>query len=227
MNCVILIGIPATGKSSFFKERFVDTHVRINLDMLRTRKREERLVAACLEADISFVLDNTNPAKSTRGTYLALAKAKGVSVVGYYFSSHLEVALRRNSQRQGKACIADAGVRYVAARLELPSMSEGFDELYHVTLTETGFSVSEWKDVGTSSSTAVTECNAQSPFLKSKLSCFRFDRTIPNDVPFPRPGSRQFSATPPGFCGWRLAPPRRTGRISRAEPDGTGPWDQS
>jgi predicted kinase len=143
MNCVILIGIPATGKSSFFKERFADTHVRVNLDMLRTRKREARLVEVCLEAGISFVVDNTNPTRTDRCRYLALAKTKKVAVVGYYFSSRVEEALHRNSQRQGNACIPDTGVRHIADRLEL-SMDEGFDELHHVTLAENGFTVDGW-----------------------------------------------------------------------------------
>jgi hypothetical protein len=35
MEIVILIGIQGTGKSTLYRERFVDTHVRINLVMLR------------------------------------------------------------------------------------------------------------------------------------------------------------------------------------------------
>ncbi len=34
---VILVGMQGSGKSTFFKQRFVDTHSRINLDMLQTR----------------------------------------------------------------------------------------------------------------------------------------------------------------------------------------------
>ncbi|MBL8896636.1 MAG: ATP-binding protein, partial [Planctomycetes bacterium] len=33
MEAVLLIGIPASGKSSFYAERFASTHLRINLDM--------------------------------------------------------------------------------------------------------------------------------------------------------------------------------------------------
>ena len=33
MEAVIFIGIQASGKSTFFKERFFNTHVRINLEM--------------------------------------------------------------------------------------------------------------------------------------------------------------------------------------------------
>ena len=49
MEAVLFIGIQATGKSSFYLERFFRTHVRFNGDMLRTRHREELLVQACLE----------------------------------------------------------------------------------------------------------------------------------------------------------------------------------
>ena len=48
MEAVILIGIQASGKSSFYKERFFDTHVRINLDMLKTKHRQRVLLDACL-----------------------------------------------------------------------------------------------------------------------------------------------------------------------------------
>jgi len=41
MEMVLFIGIPATGKSTFYKERFFRTHVRVNRDMLRTARREE------------------------------------------------------------------------------------------------------------------------------------------------------------------------------------------
>jgi hypothetical protein len=34
MEAVILTGIQAAGKSTFYQERFSGTHVRINLDML-------------------------------------------------------------------------------------------------------------------------------------------------------------------------------------------------
>ncbi len=77
MEAVIFIGIQASGKSSFFRERFFDTHVRINLDMLRTRRREALLVAACLEAGQSFVVDNTNTQPSDRARHVGPARAAG------------------------------------------------------------------------------------------------------------------------------------------------------
>ncbi|WP_197529108.1 ATP-binding protein [Aeoliella mucimassa] len=40
MEVVVFIGLQASGKSTFYKQRFVDTHMRLNLDMLRTRYRD-------------------------------------------------------------------------------------------------------------------------------------------------------------------------------------------
>ena len=36
MEAIIFVGLPGSGKSSFYKERFFDSHVRISLDLLKT-----------------------------------------------------------------------------------------------------------------------------------------------------------------------------------------------
>ena len=61
MEAVILCGIQATGKSTFCHSRLYSTHIRLNLDMLKTRHREDVLFEACLRAKQPFVVDNTNP----------------------------------------------------------------------------------------------------------------------------------------------------------------------
>ena len=83
MEAVILIGIQASGKSSFYKERFFDTHVRINLDMLKTKHRQRVLLDACLAGKQPFVVDNTNVTEDVRSPLIGWAKAAGFRVVGY------------------------------------------------------------------------------------------------------------------------------------------------
>ena len=61
MEAVVFVGLQGSGKSSFFKERFFSTHVRISLDLLKTRHREQRFLEACLSTEQRFVIDNTNP----------------------------------------------------------------------------------------------------------------------------------------------------------------------
>jgi len=136
MEAVILIGIQGSGKSTFCRKNFFDTHVRINLDMLRTRHREALLLRACLEGKQKFVVDNTNITAADRSRYIVPAKAAGFSVVGYYFSSRLEEALMRNRQRTGKSRIPEKGVAGMYNRLELPRKEEGFDLLYYVRIND-------------------------------------------------------------------------------------------
>ena len=92
MQAVIFCGIQGTGKSTFYLQRFFDTHVRVNLDMLRTRHREWLLVKACIDAQQPFVVDNTNPTVAERARYIAPAKDAEFRVVGYYFASKVAVA---------------------------------------------------------------------------------------------------------------------------------------
>ena len=85
MEAVIFIGIQGAGKSSFYRERFFNTHIRINLDMLKTRHRERILLKACVEAKQPFVVDNTNVRIEERAKYIELAKAAQFHLTGYYF----------------------------------------------------------------------------------------------------------------------------------------------
>lgn len=146
MEAVIFTGIQGSGKSTFFKERFADSHIRINLDMLRTRHREKLILEACLEAKQRFVVDNTNLTREDRRRYILKAKEFGFKIIGYYFETDLENAVERNNRREGKAKVPEKAVRGAFKRLEIPSFDEGFDELYRVRTNEENFYIIEpWK----------------------------------------------------------------------------------
>jgi len=49
MEGIIFIGIQASGKSTFYKERFFNTHVRISLDLLNTRNKENHFFDKCFQ----------------------------------------------------------------------------------------------------------------------------------------------------------------------------------
>jgi predicted kinase len=146
MEAVLFVGMQASGKSTFYRERFYTTHLRINLDMLRTRHREKRFVDLCLETRLRFVVDNTNPTRADRQRYLEPARPAGFKVVGYYFQSCIEDCLRRNEQRPPAERIPVAGLLRVQRCLELPALEEGFDELHYVKIVDSGFVVEKWKD---------------------------------------------------------------------------------
>lgn len=147
MEVVIFVGIQGSGKSTFFKEIFFDSHIRINLDMLRTRHRENLVFEACLEAKQKFVIDNTNLTREVREKYIAKAKGFGFKIIGYYFQASLEKAIARNARREGKARIPEKGLLGAFKRLQIPKFEEGFDELFYVVNNEKGgFTVENWKD---------------------------------------------------------------------------------
>jgi predicted kinase len=147
MEMIIFVGIQASGKSTFCKQNFYDSHIRINLDMLRTKHRENLLVSACFESKQNFVIDKTNPTIEERAKYISQARLHKFKIVGYYFQTDLEKALKRNSKREGKAKIDERGVRAVYSKLDLPSFTEGFDELFYVRINENNeFVVEEWKN---------------------------------------------------------------------------------
>jgi predicted kinase len=147
MEAVIFVGLQASGKSSFYRERFFRTHLRINLDMLKTRHREKRLLEACIETQTRFVIDNTNPAVADREPYIAAAKAAGFRVVCYFFESKIEECKRRNAGRPNPEQVPVVGILGTRSRLQLPTRAEGFDEMWFVRIAESGgFVVSEWTD---------------------------------------------------------------------------------
>ena len=60
MEAVIFIGVQGSGKSTFYREQFFDRYVRISLDLLRTRHRQQKFIETCLATQQRFVIDNTN-----------------------------------------------------------------------------------------------------------------------------------------------------------------------
>lgn len=145
-TCVVLIGIPATGKSTFFRERFGDTHVRVNRDMLGTAHREKLLLDACFAGGIDFVSDKTNVLRAERVKLIDRAKSAGFRVDGYFLQSRKAECMERNGLRTGKARVPDAAIGGMSGRLELPSWGEGYDALSFVRIEDSVFVVEDWQD---------------------------------------------------------------------------------
>jgi len=145
MEMLLFVGIQGTGKTTFYRERFFETHVRVSRDMLRTRHRQNLLVAACLAAKQPFVVDDTNVTKARRAEHIAAAKSAGFRVIGFYFRSPLGDALRRNRERPPGRVVPAAGVAGTHKRLEPPIWEEGFDELHLVeVIPGGGLLVRDW-----------------------------------------------------------------------------------
>ena len=142
VECVILVGLPASGKSTFFQQRFAATHVHISKDLWPKSAdkpaRQARELNAALAAGRSVVVDNTSPALADRAVIVAAAREHGARVIGYYFEATTREAIGRNRGREGKARVPDVAVFTTAKRMVVPSMTEGFDELFRVSIAPGG-----------------------------------------------------------------------------------------
>jgi predicted kinase len=143
VELVIFVGVQASGKSSFFKERFASTHAHVSLDVLKTRHREKTTFLTYLEEGKSIVVDNTNPTRFDRERYVPFARERGYAAHAYWFDTPLEDALARNRGREGKARVPDHAVLRTHKAIEMPTIEEGFARVIRVRLGPDGFEVTD------------------------------------------------------------------------------------
>ncbi len=142
---VIMMGIQGSGKSTFCAKNFSE-YTRINLDTLRTRKKENDALWLAINRKENIIIDNTNPTASDRKKYIEAGKASQYRIIGYFMQSRLQECIERNDSRQGKEKIPSIAIACTSNKLEMPGYEEGFNELYFVKITDAGFSVSKWRE---------------------------------------------------------------------------------
>lgn len=144
-----MIGLQASGKSTFFRQYWATTHELVSKDLMRNNKnrarRQAQLVEAALQAGRSVVVDNTNPTVEERASLIELGQLYSAQILGYYFQSKVSDCLKRNQQRTGKARIPDVGIYATTKKLVPPSYAEGFHQLFYVKMTEnSAFEIRSW-----------------------------------------------------------------------------------
>lgn len=146
MEAIIFVGLQASGKSTFYKNNFFNSHVRISNDLLKTKHREKLILEFCKQSETSFVVDNTNPSKDTRKKYIDFCKDFKCTIKCYYFKIDLPRSLEWNDGRLGKEKIPTVGILGTHKKIEIPSADEGFDELFYVDYINQALIVKEWKN---------------------------------------------------------------------------------
>src|SRR3954463_1730673 len=100
VELVIFTGLPAAGKSTYYREHFAATHVHVSKDLMpnATRRDEKqlKLVAEALLAGKSVVVDNTNPSVALRAPLIAVGRRHEARVIGYFFDCPIRACIMRN-----------------------------------------------------------------------------------------------------------------------------------
>lgn len=142
---VLFVGAPGIGKTTCFEKYFSPRgYQHVNQDTLKYFDKCVKAVTESITLGQPCVVDNTNPSKKTRSTYITLARQLGCPIRCIFFSGSTELAQHNNVYR---ACVqksrallpALAFVSY-AKNFEEPTVDEGFIELKKVRFAFEGSS---------------------------------------------------------------------------------------
>lgn len=150
MEAIIFIGLQASGKSTFYRKNFLNSHSIISNDLLNEKNtnsrllEESKLIDDCLKKNINMLFDNTNYSIAKRKEYIDKIKPHNYKIIGYYFKMNVPRSIKWNQLREPAQIVPKAAIYTMSKKIELPSLSEGYNELYYIDYKYNKLIVEHW-----------------------------------------------------------------------------------
>lgn len=130
MEAIILVGIPGAGKSTYYWNNFSDTHLRLNLDSLGRRNRENIILESCIKSSTKICIDNTNITIDKRKKYIQMFKQAKYEIIVYWWDPDIKKSLSNQLKRERK--VPEKAIIGFAKNFQEPLYSEGINKIIKV-----------------------------------------------------------------------------------------------
>ncbi len=124
---VLMIGCPASGKTTYVTNEIPDDYEKISGDLLKTKQKKIKAVNNALEKGKKVVLDSTCRDKITRKIFHDIAYVFNVPVRAIYISTNFEECMYNNTNRESK--VPKIALYTYRKNFEMPTLEEGFTEI--------------------------------------------------------------------------------------------------